>query len=310
MTQPPSGGDRPQDTPRSFPSYTESGRPRLQDTPAPFVPPYSPPQQPPGQPFHQPPFQQQPSHQQPFPQQLDPRYPPVHGQPPYGYGYGFPGVPSRATNGLAVAAMATGLASVLFTIAAPVAVGLGIAALVQIKRRNETGTAQAVVGLVVGGLVTLVAGGLVVAMIVFGLTDDDSYSAGIPQPSSSATGASDPDGIYIDGLVVGECFDDTGVEDEVKRQPCNGPHDGELYAVVTLPDHAWPGDRRMGDQAEAACDERFEQYVGISADESELEPVSWFPDAAGWRGGDHDVYCTTYGPDEDRLDRTVKDSKR
>ncbi|MEV6287319.1 DUF4190 domain-containing protein [Kribbella sp. NPDC051770] len=291
MTHPPYPHDpnRPQDRPRSFPSYGQPQQPPVQQPgPAPFVPPYSAPQQP-----H---FQQQ---------QYPPvQYPPAYGQPPVPYGYGYPGQ-VRRTNSLATAALATGLGSIIFTIAAPVAIGLGIAALVQIKKRNEEGTAQAVIGLIAGTVVT-VAAAIVLALIAIGasLPDDEYSSGGTPVSSTSAPG------VYIDALVVGECFDDTSDEDEVTRAACSVDHDGELYAVVTLPAQDWPGDEKVGELGEKACNEKFRPYVGIDVSDSELDPVSWYPERAGWNSGDRNIYCTAYGPDGDPLDRTVKDSKR
>lgn len=309
MTQPPYQHDpnRPQDQPRSFPSYAEEQRPQ-DDAPAPFVPPYSAPQQP-QQPWSAPqqpsPYQQPP--QQPPPQQQYPayptqQYPPAYGQPPVPYGY-----PSnvRRTNGLATAALVTGLASIIFTIAAPVAVGLGIAALVQIKRRNEDGTPQAVIGLIVGGVISVVAAAVITLIIIGSQLPDDEYSSGGTPVSSS-----EPTGVYIEALVVGECFNDTSDEDEVARSSCTVDHDGELYGVVTLPAQTWPGDKKVGDLGEAACDEKFKTYVGIDVDDSELEPVAWYPERAGWNSGDRNVYCTAYGPYGDPLNKTVKDSKR
>jgi hypothetical protein len=312
MTQPPYPHDpnRPQDRPRSFPSYTEQQRPPQDDGPAPFVPPYSAPQQP-QQPWTAP---QQPTHQQqaPYqhPQQQYPaypttqQYPPAYGQPPVPYGYGYPST-VRRTNGLATAALVTGLASIIFTIAAPVAVGLGIAALVQIKRRKEEGTPQAVIGLIVGSVISVIASVVIVLIIIGSQLPDDEYSSGGTPVSSS-----EPTGVYIEALVVGECFNDTSDEDEVARASCTVDHDGELYGVVTLPAQTWPGDEKVGDLGEAACDVKFKTYVGIDVDDSELEPVAWYPERAAWNSGDRNVYCTAYGPYGDSLDKTVKDSKR
>jgi len=143
----------------------------------------------------------------------------------------------------------------------------------------------------------------VVLMIAVGSdASDEDYSGGPPPFSGSGT--------YIDELVVGECFDEAGSDDEVERQPCDEPHQGELYAVVTLPPQTWPGDKEIGDQSEAACDKAFEPYVGISVDDSELEPVIWYPELSTWSSGDRNVYCGAYGPDGDDLDKTVKNSRR
>ncbi len=303
MSYPPYPPDpnRPQDTPRSFPTYGRPQEPPApvygqsaypqpgQQPPGPWVPPQSAP--PKSVPYQSAPYQ--------------PGYPPAYGTPPapYGYGYGYPGFSEQRTNGLAVAALAVGLGSLVFGIAAPVAVGLGIAALVQLKRRPERGTGQAVAGLVVGSLTSLFWAGVLVLMIAVGSdTSDDDYSS--RQPTSSGSGT------YIDELVVGECFDEAGSEDEVDRMPCDEPHQGELYAVVTLPPQTWPGDKEIGDQSEAACDKAFEPYVGISVDDSELEPVIWYPELSTWSSGDRNVYCGAYGPGGDDLDKTVKNSRR
>ena len=55
-------------------------------------------------------------------------------------------------------------------------------ALVQIKRRHEGGTAQAVVGIVSGGLVTIFWAGLLVLLFVFGLNSANNTS-GSPGPT-------------------------------------------------------------------------------------------------------------------------------
>jgi hypothetical protein len=223
-----------------------------------------------------------------------------------GYGYGYPGMQQATTNGLAIAALATGLAAFLFGITAPVAIGLGIAALVQIKRRNERGTAQAVVGIASGALVMLFAG-LMVALFAIGFSSaDDNY--GSPEPVSSY---SPPAGTtYVDELVVGECFDDGSTEEEVVRQPCTGVHQGELFAIGTLSQQPWPGEQEVRKASQATCDKAFLTYVGIAVDDSELETLVWYPDRTAWSAGDRRVMCAAYGPDSEDLDGSVKGTKR
>lgn len=321
MTQPPFGPDpnRPQDTPRSFPTY---GRPqeapqsqppaygqqqspyqRPQDTPPSYSQPqYSPQQQPPAYGQQPPPYSPQP-----------PQYGPQYGQPPPygphvphfgpyvgGYGYGYPGSPFQRTNSLATAALVTGLVGIVFGFAGPVAVGLGIAALVQLKRRNESGTAQAVIGLILGSLQVLFWGMILIIAIASG--GDEDYSSG-PSPTY------DPNGTYIIDLAVGECFDDVADPDEVERVPCAEPHDGELTSNVTLPDEPY-SENRVERAAEAACDREFGKYVGNSVDRSELRSEFWWPDEGSWEEGDRIVVCAAYGPGGDKLTGTVKDSKR
>lgn len=306
--------NRPQDTPRPFPTY---GPPAEQPDPhqQPFQQqhhtqqPYG--QQPPPQYVHGPAPQQTPYGQQP-PYPAQPQQPTYPGQPSYpgqpqygqvqypaayGYGYGYPGSSPVKTNNLAIAAMICGLGGLVIGISAPVGIGLGIAALVQIKRRGESGTAQAVVGIVVGALITLFFGGLLAIGIAVGFSEDD-YS-----------GSSEPGITYVDSLAVGECFDDGLGEDEVYRRDCAKSHDAELVSNVTLPAGPYPGDRRVEDQARAQCDLEFSKYVGNTVDKSELQSAYWYPDEDYWSNGDRLVVCAAYGPDEP-LTGSVKGSKR
>jgi hypothetical protein len=94
------------------------------------------------------------------------------GQAPAAYGYGYPGARADKTNGLAIASLVCGLGGLVVGITAPIGVILGIIALMQIKSRKESGTAMAVVGIVVGGLITLLGIVLILAVISFGNTSD------------------------------------------------------------------------------------------------------------------------------------------
>jgi len=198
----------------------------------------------------------------------------------------------------------TGLGSVVFSLAAPVAVGLGIAALVQIKRRQQSGTGMAITGIVVGGLVTIGWGILLAVMIAIGSDGDDDYY-GAPEPTSSYSGTT-----YVDELAVGECFDDGSEEGEATRQPCNEAHDGEIIADVTLPDGPYPGDKAVGKAAKSNCAAEFAKYVGRSASTSELDLIYWTPDEDLWDDNDRLVVCGAYGPSGDALTGSVKGSKR
>ncbi|MEV0798006.1 DUF4190 domain-containing protein [Kribbella sp. NPDC050281] len=330
MSQPPYGPepDRPQDTPRSFPTYGRAGRPPAQQ-PGPAQPPGA--QQPgagpwvaPGQPQSlpgQPAYGQQPYGQQPYgqpapygqPQQgygQPPYGPPGYGQPGYGqfppaYGYGYPGAATNTTNSLATAALVTGLGSIVFSIAAPVAVGLGIAALVQIKKRRQSGTGLAITGIVVGGLITIFWVGLIVVMIAVGSDRDDDYY-GAPQPTSSYPSTT----TYVDDLAVGECFDNGNAEGEAIRQPCSEAHDGEIFGNLQLVDGPYPGEDEVDLEAESTCSAAFTTYVGKSTATSELEVSYWAPDEYQWNNHDRLAVCAAYGPGGDTLIGTVKGSKR
>ncbi len=308
MSYPPRPPDpnRPQDTPpASFPTYGRPEEParqqnpydRPQDPAAPFVPPSSPVQ---GSPYQPP-----------------PPAPPYQGLPPYPgsqqypqpYGYGYPGMQQIKTNALATAALVCGLVAIFFWIVAPVAIGLGVAALVQIKRRRESGTAQAVVGLSLGSLISLVGAVILVFIIAVDWNEGtDDYGSDEPVGSYSATPT--PAQVYVDDLIVGECFDEGFDDGEVVRQPCLVDHEGEMIANVTLPPGAYPGDAKVKDSARLACRTEFAKYVGIPIDKSERKSSYWWPDQDLWEDGDHVVVCAVEATNGDRLHGSVKGTKR
>jgi hypothetical protein len=211
------------------------------------------------------------------------------------------------TNGMAVAALVCGLVSILFAITAPVAIVLGIVALVQIKRRRESGTAQAVVGLSVGSVISLFWVALIVFLVAVGWNEGtNDYGSDQPVSSYSAT----PDEVNVDDLVIGECFDDGYNEGDVVRKPCPESHDGEIVATVTLPAGTYPGDNKVQDSAEVACRQEFTKYVGISPDKSVRTSTYWTPDESLWDDGDRVVVCAAHGAAGATIDGSVKGTKR
>lgn len=243
-----------------------------------------------------------------------PGYPAAYGTPPspYGYGYpggyGFPGMQQAKTSGLAIAALTTGLGAILFGVAAPVAIGLGIAALVRIRRTHERGVAQAVVGIVAGSLVTLF---WVAVLIIAFLVPEETDAAGdTDAPGPAYTEPYVEPSVYISFLQAGECFDVTEHDQKVDRAPCPEPHDGELVAVVTLPAGPYPGERKVDDVTRAACEKAFASYVGISVYKSVLSLQNWWPLRANWAAGDRRGFCTVQSTDDEQLDGSVKGTKR
>jgi hypothetical protein len=203
--------------------------------------------------------------------------------------------------------LATGIGGLFIGLSAPVAIGLGIAALVQIKRRQQAGKGLAIAGLVIGSLVTIGYGLLIGFLFVLGSTADEDYGTPEQPVSSSSSGPT----TYIDELQVGECFDDSGgADDEVIRQPCTEGHDGELVAIVTPAAGAYPGDSGVDKVADRACTPAFGTYVGKPRDQSELYLDWWTPDKTTWNHGDRRVFCAARGPDDEKLTATVKGSHR
>ena len=111
---------------------------------------------------------------------------------------------------------------------------------------------------------------------------------------------------------VGRCVDDpgerTGIE-EVEVVACDEPHDFEVFALVDLAEGTYPGEGEVADQARDACTDRFAAYVGIEAPVSTLATAFLVPNEDGWEGGDREVVCLVYEPDQ-RLEGSMRGAQR
>ena len=101
-------------------------------------------------------------------------------------------------------------------------------------------------------------------------------------------------------IKVGDCLNDATVQDEevdhLPLVPCDQPHDTEVVASVLLDDGDFPGDDAVTAAAEDKCLAAFEQYVGISYDDSALEYSYYSPTEGSWTSGDREILCTVYDP--------------
>ena len=99
-------------------------------------------------------------------------------------------------------------------------------------------------------------------------------------------------------LAVGECFDEpseTTDISEVQRRPCAGPHDAEVFAVLTHPagpDIPYPVISGVDDFVEEQCVPLFKTYTGLDIDSQDELDMGWFyPNLQGWGDGDREVTC-------------------
>ncbi|MDQ0751065.1 hypothetical protein QF034_005296 [Streptomyces africanus] len=220
-----------------------------------------------------------PGNQQP----RDPYGPPPANWPqqPQGYGpYGLTGRPYGApvsVNALAVAALVLGV--LCFLPAAGLV--LGLIALRQIGRNGQSGRGLAIAGAVLSSVgialwaVTLSTGVLSDAWEGFkdGAQGNESLS-----------------------LEKGDCFDaPDGLEGDtydVDRVSCAGRHDGEVFAVVTLPGGAFPGDAEITDIADEKCYALQDQYAMDSwAMPADVDVYYLMPSRDSWRYGDRAISC-------------------
>jgi DNA-binding SARP family transcriptional activator len=86
----------------------------------------------------------------------------------------------------------------------------------------------------------------------------------------------------------------TQLPESVLRVPCDVPHDQEVYHLFSLGLGPYPGDEQVRAQAFEQCSERFQGYVGIAADDSQLDFIYVFPDQYAWEQGIRTGGCSLY----------------
>ncbi|MFB4304097.1 septum formation family protein [Actinomadura sp. NTSP31] len=184
----------------------------------------------------------------------------------------------RRTNRLAIAALVTGLLGLVV-----LAVGFGIAALVQIGRRGDKGRGLAVVGLVAA--VAWTCAGVVVYKTIL--------SPFLSVKRDAAGHIVEGGKIFARDLRIGDCFTGPAREDArtVSAMPCTVPHDAEAVAAVTLPDRpSFPGDAWINATSKRLCEARYGALVKSRYREN-LKSYFLKPRRDGWDGGARKVTC-------------------
>ncbi|MFI5678641.1 DUF4190 domain-containing protein [Streptomyces cellulosae] len=214
----------------------------------------------------------------PQPQEPPPGpYGPYGAPPPYqvwGQGYS-PYARPAPVNALAVASLVLG---VLCCVPA-VGLVLGVVALGQIRRKGERGRSMAVTGSVLSSI------GLALWVVVLATGGLSKVWEGVKD------GARDNR-----SLTRGECFDaPRGLEGslyDLDEVPCAGGHDGEVFAVVTLPGGRFPGDEEVTGTADDKCSALRSSYAMDSwAVPDDVDVYYIVPSAESWRLGDREITC-------------------
>ena len=108
---------------------------------------------------------------------------------------------------------------------------------------------------------------------------------------------------------VGECFTQGQPYQTV---PCSNPHDGEVYATYVVPASLiapYPGEEKITSIAERQCPRKFEAYVGVELDLSELSVAFVYPSPESWTAGARLISCIAQLEGE-RLEGSVQGSQR
>jgi hypothetical protein len=117
----------------------------------------------------------------------------------------------------------------------------------------------------------------------------------------------------VDALRVGDCIDEpagASTITEVQHQPCNTPHDGEVFAVLTNPagpDEPYPVVSGFDDYIQTNCIPLWEAYTGRTwATDTELDLNYLHPTLSGWGDGDRGFSCYLTRLDGAKLNASVK----
>ncbi|MGC9535693.1 DUF4190 domain-containing protein [Streptomyces sp. UG1] len=197
--------------------------------------------------------------------------PPPYPYPPYTH--------PAPVNGVAIAALVLGI----LCFVPAIGLALGLIALAQIKKRGERGKGMAIAGSVLSSV------GLALWTLALSTgTASDAWNGFKDAANGEGTAYA---------LAKGDCFDSPtgnleGEAYDIDKVTCARPHDGEVFAVVTLPGGAFPGD----DEVTRAADEKCYALRGGYAMDAWAIPddadVYYFiPSRRSWRFGDREITC-------------------
>ncbi len=138
---------------------------------------------------------------------------------------------------------------------------------------------------------TLTATALVLAGCGNGSADDDTT-----RDSAGAIVEGGDVGAFA--IKIGDCLGGgvTGEIQSVDGVPCDQPHQNEVYYALTVPegDGTFPGAEVLQDQADQACLDAFEGFVGIAFGQSAYEISTLTPTQASWDDStqkDREILC-------------------
>lgn len=120
--------------------------------------------------------------------------------------------------------------------------------------------------------------------------------------------------VAANNLEVGDCTDAdlSGAVGEVDTVDCAESHTAEVYAVFDLEDGDFPGDADIQAQATEGCiGDRFEEYVGLPYQRSEIYSTSLVPTEQTWNDADdRTVICLAVTQDGSATTGSVEGADR
>lgn len=195
-----------------------------------------------------------------------PAPPPYYPPPPGGYA-----PPTPGTNWWAVISLIFGIVGGIL-----ISVVCGIVGLNRAKK-GQGGRGLAIAGLVLSGLWALGIAALVVFLVIF---DKGTVSATNVEAGDCLTE------LPASGLVIA-----------VDTAPCDEPHKGEIFSVMTMPDGDFPGQFAI-EEYQNKCAPELENYSPDAVADPEVGLFVLYPSEDSWGQGDRAVTCiaTTQKP--------------
>jgi len=186
----------------------------------------------------------------------------------------------------------------------------------------KKGTPMWLWALVIVLVVALIAAGAYFAMRGRGGSTPGSTSSAGGTSTSKTTSSSSPapnptdtSGIKRSTLQMqpGDCFDDQRMADSQYAYAwvvdCSVPHDSEVFFVGDVTATSYPSDDEWTADEKQLCHPAFQDYVGISFDDSVLDLGYVYPGEDEWNSGTHTLMC--FAQDEaGGLTQSVKGSNR
>ncbi|MFI5532121.1 DUF4190 domain-containing protein [Kitasatospora sp. NPDC051853] len=181
-----------------------------------------------------------------------------------------PPPPAPGTNGMAVASLVLGILG-LFCLAWTLGLGLGIAALRQLKRRPQRGKGMAVAGIVLSSCWALVTLALAPYFV-------EGIKEGVQEAGSRAA---------VFDLKAGDCMKEATGHREVRARftvvPCSEPHHGEVFGVVHLPGTDHPGTSQLERTVSLQCiGPQYAYTPDHWSIPATVESTSIYPDREAW----------------------------
>lgn len=119
--------------------------------------------------------------------------------------------------------------------------------------------------------------------------------------------------VHLSDLAVGLCFHEPDQADsvtELESVDCEVRHDWEVYYIGDLEDGPWRGDEQVGEDADALCADPFEDYVGLTVGDSELEVNHLVPTSGSWQGADDRQVVCVVGEEGGRTTGSLEGADR